>query len=610
MHELIRLLTEFGADNELIAIAERFVNADESNTNAEPLTDDELDSLLNGLKGLGSNDEASADLLREAFEVASAVHAEQVTREEAYAEAEAERQRQVEALAALGTEDPSASDADPDEESDEPEADDGDENDGDGDEPAAEAEAPAPEAQPEPIAAAAAPARRPAARRTPPARRTPRDAQPVETDHAAEVRMTFGADLAGIAAGSRAGSLVDIDRAVFTKAKSYGKTRANGRQQVHVATIERGLPDERRLTDSQGRPLAAHEITERVESVIASAIRDARSRNGGRALVAAGGLCAPLTPIYSVETLGETGRPVRDTALVSFQASRGGVISTIPPTISSVTSAVGAWTVTNDEDAAPDGDPVKPKMRIDCGTTRETEIEAIVHSLVFGNMLARTYGEWVDAVTTAVMVAQDRFAEARHLAAMRALSTVTTPEDAEVSATLDVLDVLTRAAAGIRSRHRLSRDYPFRVILPEILFSLMQTDLSRRMPGGSMQENLAVSDALLNQAFAARGFNVTWSPDLNVQAAQSAGAMAEWPDEFQWLVYPEGTFIHLDAGELDLGLYRDSALNAVNDAEVFAETFEAVHMLGVESIAGTARVCPSGAVTGTIDPAELCGANS
>ena len=87
MHELIRLLTEFGADNELIAIAERFVNADENNTNAEPLTDDELDSLLNGLKGLGSNDEASADLLREAFEVASAVHAEQVTREEAYAEA-------------------------------------------------------------------------------------------------------------------------------------------------------------------------------------------------------------------------------------------------------------------------------------------------------------------------------------------------------------------------------------------------------------------------------------------------------------------------------------------------------------------------------------------
>lgn len=605
MDELIALLREIEASDDLIALAEQFGRRNDDN--ADPLNDDQLVELLDGLIALGADETISNELIGMAADAATEIRAERAALAERAEQEEAERQERLARLRG-DDEDPSASDVDPDEESDEPEADGDDENDDEGDEPAAVEPEPAVEAQPEPIAAAATPARRPAARRAL-ARRTPRDAQPVERTESPGFSIRFEHGVPGVEPGQSTTSLDDLNKALIAKAKSFGRSRAGGEEKVLVATVQRDMDDDRRLTDDLGRPLASHVMSEKVDRVISKAIAAAR-RNGPKALTAAGGLCAPLAPIYSVETLGEGGRPVRDTALVSFGASRGGVVSTVPPTIGEATSAFGAWTVANDEDAAPDGSPEKPFMRVECNDPRETEIEALPRGLIFGNLLARTHPEFLEAVSETVMVGQDRFAEARHIARMRTLSTVTNAEARQSSAVRDVLDVLNRAAWGMRSRHRLSANYPFRAILPEILFGVIQTDVSRQMPTGSTDDTLAYARQALERALAERSINVTWTPDLNVAATQSAGDLHEWPDAFQFLVFPEGTFIHLDAGELDLGIYRDHDLVKVNDAAMFAETFENVHMVGVESIAGTINVCPSGTVSGTTDPATVCGAFS
>jgi hypothetical protein len=48
----------------------------------------------------------------------------------------------------------------------------------------------------------------------------------------------------------------------------------------------------------------------------------------------------------------------------------------------------------------------------------------------------------------------------------------------------------------------------------------------------------------------------------------------------QYAIFPEGAFIHVDGGTLDLGLVRDSTLNSTNDFQIFGETFENVARIG------------------------------
>jgi hypothetical protein len=68
-------------------------------------------------------------------------------------------------------------------------------------------------------------------------------------------------------------------------------------------------------------------------------------------------------------------------------------------------------------------------------------------------------------------------------------------------------------------------------------------------------------------------------------------------------MFPEGAFLYVDGGTLELGLVRDSVLNKTNDFQIFGETFENVAYVGVESIAVTSVVCDTGVVTGPTETA-------
>jgi hypothetical protein len=87
------------------------------------------------------------------------------------------------------------------------------------------------------------------------------------------------------------------------------------------------------------------------------------------------------------------------------------------------------------------------------------------------------------------------------------------------------------------------------------------------------------------------------SGSSQVFGTQSAGALLEFPTHVKWYLYPEGSFLFLDGGTLELGLVRDSVLNATNDFQIFGETFENVAFIGVESLAVTSTVCDSGTVS-------------
>lgn len=139
-----------------------------------------------------------------------------------------------------------------------------------------------------------------------------------------------------------------------------------------------------------------------------------------------------------------------------------------------------------------------------------------------------------------------------------------------------------------------------RAILPSWARGLLRADLTRAMPGDSMT---AATDAQLDAHFAVRHIAVTYSLDAQPFTAQAAGPLQSFPATVVRWLFPEGGMFSLDGGTLDLGIVRDSTLNATNDAILFAESFEQVAPVGPESLRITSTVDASGVVAGQRNPA-------
>jgi hypothetical protein len=67
-----------------------------------------------------------------------------------------------------------------------------------------------------------------------------------------------------------------------------------------------------------------------------------------------------------------------------------------------------------------------------------------------------------------------------------------------------------------------------------------------------------------------------------ILAAQTAGAVADFPATAVGYMYPAGSWLFLDGGQLNLGVVRDG-LVSTNRAKFFSETFEGAHLIGPAS---------------------------
>ena len=85
---------------------------------------------------------------------------------------------------------------------------------------------------------------------------------------------------------------------------------------------------------------------------------------------------------------------------------------------------------------------------------------------------------------------------------------------------------------------------------------------------------------------------------------QSTNAvLLDWPHSLTWWLYAEGSFIRLDGGRLDLGIVRDSTLDASNNYEIFIEGFEAVAFRGARACRSSRRCGPNGETAATASTA-------
>lgn len=399
-------------------------------------------------------------------------------------------------------------------------------------------------------------------------------AQPKSAEGAS---FTASAGLEGIREGFSLNKRA-LAEAMIAKRERVTSTALGNSENVVVASLnyEDRFPEDRILYNDQ------HADWAKIQDAV-----------GVEALVASGGWCAPTVALHDVEQVSVADRPVRD-ALPSFNARRGGIRFTGAISIAEITTAITV--VSSAQDLLGGTFAAKGCQEVGCPTIDEVLLQAISKCLEFGNMKSRAWPELVEAFNDAAMAAHARTAETELLDAIAAASTTTT-RAAQYGATSTIIAGLLQAVAGMRSRHRLRPTTRFRALLPEWLPELLQNDLANQQFGRFDFTREGI-ETLLGRY----GVRPTWYYDTATGQGQIFDAQADgvavdpFPTTVNGYVFPEGSFLFLDGGRLDLGIVRDSVLNSTNDYQIFAETFENLAFVGVESIEIEWTVCPSGTV--------------
>lgn len=359
-----------------------------------------------------------------------------------------------------------------------------------------------------------------------------------------------------------------------------------------VASIKVDLPEERHLR--YGDSASANGA--KLDALTQDATNPDQWQD--ETITASGGWCAPLEPIYDYVTVSDAGRPVR-AGLPVVQADRGGVRVVRGQGIADITeaTAITVW------DAATDttpGESRKNCLTVACDAVTDVELQAVVRCLQFGNFQSRAFPEWVEGKIRDTLAVHARVAEREIQDDIEgAAGTLNVTEAQLWGAARAILHAVRQAGAGLRSRQRMRPDAQLRFLAPAWLLDAMAADIVAQQASGEL-DALEVTQTRILGMLRAAGVSPTWTWEgptgsTGVWGAQGDGVgLRNWPGTVEWGLWPEGHFVFLDGGELNLGIVRDSTINDTNDYQLFAETFERTAALGPEALWVTHTICPDG----------------
>ena len=401
-----------------------------------------------------------------------------------------------------------------------------------------------------------------------------------------------GTDTTGVALTASAGlenhregmvlDRIELAKAVIDKRRRAVSTAPGIREEIIVASARWELPEARVLREN-----AYEQNTEKIQAVTSE-----------DAIVASGGLCAPVSNYYELANVSVPDRPVRD-ALAGFQAVRGGIKFGRPPVLGDVTSAISL--ITADEDGQGGTFATKSCQIVDCPTLEEVDLDIVAHCVQFGNLGSRAWPEQVAQFNDLVMAAHARVAEVNLLDGIGSASTQVTATDTGFGymGVSGLLGQILAAAAGMRSRNRMADGVRLRWFAPAWIKQWLVADLVNSQFDRFSRDEAGVVAMLRELGGIEPSFTLDGETGQGqIFGAQAAGALLTFPSTITHYLFPEGSFLFLDGGELELGIVRDSVLNSTNDYQIFGETFENVAFVGVESLRITSTLCPAGATGG------------
>jgi hypothetical protein len=373
-----------------------------------------------------------------------------------------------------------------------------------------------------------------------------------------------------------------------------GEAGRFGGPEHKIAKAEYPFPEERTLTGDVDRD--AEKVLAQIPALSMPGFGQFTGIPGHEnALVASGGICAPATPFYGMVNFATEEEPVWD-SLPVFRAARGGVNVPTSTYIADITTAIS--NISADEDAQGGTFATKSCQALDCPPYTETQVQILAHCREYGNLNARTWPEKIAHENALTMAALARTSEDFMLEQIKALSINVTNGVETLGALIYLVDAIVKSKFGIAGRFRMPRNARFTALLPSytldlLLLDTIQTQFDRFKTGGEIDAYLRSTG--IDPVYYIDG-NFAAGDDQLPDAAQTAAAIDGFPNTVQWALFPQGAFLGIDSGVLELGIVRDSVLNSTNDFQVFGERFRNVVRLAPAQAAYwiTTDWCPSG----------------
>jgi hypothetical protein len=373
--------------------------------------------------------------------------------------------------------------------------------------------------------------------------------------------LVASADVPGFTSGGRLGDMDELVKAVTARARNLAVTaKGDEAPRYTVASLMR---EHKFNLGLDSTPLQVNEVL--------------TAATNPDILVAAGGWCSPSEISYDFYNIVcEDG--MLDIPTVGI--NRGGIRFPTSPSFADVTASTALWRWTETQDiAAATGTAqsgTKTCGRVPCPDFNEERLACDGICLTVGNLTQDAYPEVIANFTRLLFAAHAHKVNRLRIDQLRGFANAPavtgTFGAAGEGLVAPVVNAIALNAQDYRSRYAMCENAVLEVLAPKWLRSAMRSDLRRRT--GAPTDQLAMTDAALMRLFDAENVRVQFVSDYQERTVGYPGyfvssatplAFTSWPSTIEFLMWAPGTVVLGQGMRLDLGIIRDSVLNATND---------------------------------------------
>ena len=334
-------------------------------------------------------------------------------------------------------------------------------------------------------------------------------------------------------------------------------------------------------------------------------------------LVAGGGWCAPSENRYDFFNISCQGGMID---LPTFGVTRGGVNFPVSPSLADTftpalpwytafSNATVPWLWTETDDILTvTGSTNKPCIRVPCSAMTNVRLECYGICLTAGNLADNAWPESTRNFLRLLMAAHYHASNARYIAQIvtAAGTVITGCSDSGSGTTAPLLGTAELGAWDYRTRYGMCDTDVLEWILPAWAKGPIRADLAKRT---GVSDFMCVTDAQIAAWFDCRNLRVQFVDDWQVRATGQPGAataITQYPSFVNGLLYAAGTVARGNGMTLDLGVVRDSTLNAENDfTAAWMEECHLIAQFGHQVRNYRIGICPDG-TTGAADLTTCC----